>query len=50
MTPLSSVSPWSIDANIRGRPSASTMTPTIWTMVARRKTQSSVSYAEANQV
>jgi hypothetical protein len=45
---LSSVSPWSIDANICGSPSESTMTPTICTIVARRKTQSSVSYAEAN--
>ena len=43
ITPLSSVAPWSIEANICSRPSARTITPTICTIVARRKTQSSVS-------
>jgi hypothetical protein len=33
-----------------GRPRASTSTPTIWIMVVSRNGQSSVSYAEANQV
>ena len=36
------------EANIRGRPIASTSTPIICTMVTSRKTQSSVSYADAN--
>ena len=48
ITPLSRTSPSSIDANACSRPSASTITPTICTIVARRITQSSVSYADAN--
>jgi hypothetical protein len=36
MTLLSTWPPWSIDANIAGMPSASTMTPTIWSMVINR--------------
>jgi hypothetical protein len=43
MTPLSSVEPWSIEANICSSPSARMITPTICTIVASRKTQSSVS-------
>jgi len=45
---MSSVAPCPIDANICDRPSESTITPTICTIVARRKNQSSVSYADAN--
>jgi hypothetical protein len=43
MTPLFSVSPSTIEANAGSRPRASTITPTIWTIVASRKIQSSVS-------
>jgi hypothetical protein len=42
-------SPSSIDANTSAIPRASTRTPTIWINVRSRKTQSSVSYADANQ-
>ena len=42
-TPSAMSSPWSSDSNICGRPSETTITPTICTIVARRKTQSSVS-------
>ena len=38
-----------MEANMRGRPTARTSTPIIGTIVVRRKTQLSVSYAEANQ-
>ena len=50
MTRLSRVWPSSIEWKTGGMPSASTTTPTIWTIVVIRKNQSSVSYAEANQV
>jgi hypothetical protein len=43
MTALSTVSPWSRDSNMSGRPRAKINTPSICTIVASRKTQSSVS-------
>ena len=46
---MSTVSPSSIELNIAGNPSASTITPTICSIVVMRKSQTSVSYADANQ-
>jgi hypothetical protein len=48
ITPTSRVPPRSMDANISGIPSDKMITPTICTIVATRKTQSSLSYADAN--
>jgi hypothetical protein len=43
MTVLFTVSSSVSDANMSGSPRAKTSTPSIWTIVASRKTQSSVS-------
>ena len=50
MTQLSTWSPCSSDSNIVGQAEGQHSTPTICTIVVSRKSQSSVSYAEANQV
>jgi hypothetical protein len=47
---MSRVWPRSSEANSWASPSDTTITPTICTIVARRKNQSSVSYADANHV
>ena len=48
-TRLSTWPPSSMEWNRAGSPSATMHTPTIWTIVTTRNTQSSVSKAEANQ-
>src|ERR1700730_10681063 len=50
MARLSTCRPSAIDENTCGMPNASTSTPTICSIVVSRYTQSSVSYAEANQL
>ena len=50
MTPVSRLPPSSMEEKTAGRPIATTRTPAIWTMVRTRKSQSSLSNAEANQV
>ena len=48
-TRLSTWPPSSMEWKRAGSPSAAMQTPTIWTIVTTRNTQSSVSKAEANQ-